>query len=116
MVNNVNRKETKNILYVKARDENVLETITDLTRYTLKETIGNNKGWLKLLDAVHCKSESFMRCKRSIYCKESDHHDPEQRLSSRRCQKCLITILLGYRNRIVSDSDKMNVILKGMKK
>ena len=61
MVNNVNRKETKNILYVKVRDENVLETNTDLTSYTLKETIGNNKGRLKLVDAVHCKSESFMR-------------------------------------------------------
>ena len=61
MVNNVNRKETKNILYVKVRDENVLETNTDITRYTLKETIRNNKCWLKLLDAVHCKSESFMR-------------------------------------------------------
>ena len=61
MVNNVNRKETKNILYVKVRDENVLETNTDITRYTVKETIGNNKCWLKLLDAVHCKIESFMR-------------------------------------------------------
>ena len=61
MVNNVNRKETKNILYVKVRDENVLETNMDITRYTLKETIGNNKCWLKLVDAVHCKSESFMR-------------------------------------------------------
>ena len=43
--------------------------------------------------------------------KESDHHDQEHRLSSRRCQKCLITILFGYGNRMVSDSDKMNVIL-----
>ena len=61
MVNNVNRKETKNILYVKVRDENVLETNTDITSYTLKKTIANNKCRLKLVDAVHCKSESFMR-------------------------------------------------------
>ena len=61
MVNNVNRKETKNILYVKEGDENVLETNTDLTRHTLKETIGKKKCWLKLVDAVHCKSENFMR-------------------------------------------------------
>ena len=55
----MNRKETKNILY-----ENVMETNTDLTRYTLKETIGNNKCWLKLVGAVHCKSESFMRVRK----------------------------------------------------
>ena len=61
MVTNVNRKETKNILYVKVRDENALETNTDITRYTLKKTIGNNKCRLKLVDAVHCKSKSFMR-------------------------------------------------------
>ena len=61
MVKKLNRKETKNILYVKVRDENVLETNTGITLYTLKETIGNNKCWLKLVDAVHCKSESFMR-------------------------------------------------------
>ena len=43
MVNNVNRNEMKNILYVKVREKNVLETNTDISRYTLKETIGNNK-------------------------------------------------------------------------
>ena len=46
MLNNGNRKEKKNILNVKVIDENVLETNTDIIRYTLKETIRNNKCWL----------------------------------------------------------------------
>ena len=60
MVSNLNLKETKNILSVKVRDKNALETSTDKTLYILKGTIGNNKCWLKLVDAVNCKSESFM--------------------------------------------------------
>ena len=55
----INRKETKKILNVKVRNEKVLETNTDIIQYTFKETIGNKKCWLKLVYAVHCKSEVF---------------------------------------------------------